>query len=489
MSISGNNTVPDSPSSGPPSWLIHGSLIALGLLAFWPTVGFDFVNWDDPAYVWHNDLIRDWSPSTLYGILTETVTRNYAPLTITTLLIDHTLWGMQPSGYHATNVLLHVVNGILVFLLVRQLVGSSGTAWLTAALFLVHPVQIESVAWISSRKGLLSGTFILAALWVRLRPDADTDSDLRYLLLLGAALLSKALAVVVPPIVLLYDVIVARHSWRDAIVRQVIPGLMSLLLLLKTMAAQHTVLGGLRGHLDLSLPEIVAVDLVILWRYIGMLVWPRELCVLYDPPVSGIGTSVLAAALAWTAVAGLLWMYGRRCRLLIWSVSTFFLLLFPVLNFFRITTLMNDRYLYLPCIPFFAAAVSMVQYAGSADRVERLPSLRIFSGAVRWAVGLSLTVAALLATWRHLPVWQNSFTLWHHAMQHVPQLPTVRMQWALTHHDSGRTRQAVRILQQALIETQPDAADRRRMETAVTQWTAELEQSSRLGTGAGSDRR
>ena len=94
-------------------WWVYASLVIAGLAAFWPSVWFDFVNWDDPAYVLHNDLITSWSPSNLWGVATETVTRNYAPLTILSLLIDHTLWGMNSGGYHATNVLLHIVNGLL----------------------------------------------------------------------------------------------------------------------------------------------------------------------------------------------------------------------------------------------------------------------------------------------------------------------------------------------------------------------------------------
>ncbi|MEZ6063111.1 MAG: hypothetical protein R3C19_22430 [Planctomycetaceae bacterium] len=248
-------------------WWAYASLIAVGLAAFWPSVWFDFVNWDDPAYVWHNNLIKSWSLSNLKGVATETVTRNYAPLTIFTLLIDHTLWGMNPCGYHATNVLLHLLNGILVLLLVRQLTGSRFAAWTTAALFLVHPVQIETVAWISSRKGLLSATFMLAALIVRLRSEPQPKHDAWFIFWLAAALLSKALAVVVPAIVLCYDVFVRRQRFSDSLVRQFVPGLMAVLLLLQTMSSQHSVMGGVRSHLDLNLLQILAVDEVILWKY------------------------------------------------------------------------------------------------------------------------------------------------------------------------------------------------------------------------------
>ncbi|MCH2209989.1 MAG: hypothetical protein MK110_01705 [Fuerstiella sp.] len=466
-----------------PEWTAWGTLVFIGLLAFWPSVWFDFVNWDDPAYVWNNDLIKSWSPSTLYGVATETVTRNYAPLTIGTLLIDHTLWGMQPGGYHATNVLLHLLNGILVYVLTHQLTRNRFVGWLTAALFLVHPVQIETVAWISSRKGLLSATFILAALIVRLKPatiagTADTDpmQDLWYIIWLAAALLSKALAVIVPPIVLLYDVLIARRKFSDALVRQIIPGLMSLILLFRTMASQQSVLGGLRGHFDLSLLQIIGVDATILWQYVGMMIWPTRLCVLYDPPTSGIAGTIVVSGAAWILVAMVAWRLRYRSPTLLWCLSCFLLLLLPVLNFFRITTLMNDRYLYLPCILFFAAGATLL------DRILRGPMKHHNSPAdrykqiTRWSLSLGLVGAALLATTLHLPVWRNSFTLWDHAMTQAPQLPVVRMQLALTYHDSGRNRQAVRTLQQALLECQPDDRDRKRMREAAERWLQEPQQ-------------
>jgi protein O-mannosyl-transferase len=475
-------------------WWACCSLFALGCFAFAPTVQFDFVNWDDPAYVWHNELIRSWSPANLYGVATESVTRNYAPLTILSLLIDHTLWGMEAGGYHATNVILHALNGVLVYLLMRQLTQSGFVAWATAALFLVHPIQIETVAWISSRKGLLSGTLILAALIVRLRPSARAGEDGWYIGFLAAALLSKALAVVVPPIVLLYDIWVRRDRFSDAIVRQVIPGLLSLLLMLHTMGAQNAILGGVRGHMELSLPEIMAVDITILCRYLRMLVYPNDLCVLYDPPTTGILGAVLAGAAAWGIGLTVVWKSRRTHPLWIWGVSSFLLLLFPVLNFFRITTLMNDRYLYLPCIVVFA------MIAAGVSRVMQLVGLavssfsaRILSVPTHSAPTLSKQVplilsgaccfcallASLSATNNYLPVWRNSDSLWAHAMQHVPQLSVVRIQLALTLHDSGRTSEAVQVLAKARQECAADTQDQNRMDEAIRKWNQELAQATR----------
>lgn len=455
-------------------WWAYPTLIIVGLIAFWPSVWFDFVNWDDPSYVWHNDLIKSWSPTNLYGIATESVTRNYAPLTILSLLIDHSLWGMNPCGFHATNVLLHLTNGILVLLLVRQLTGSRFVAFVTAALFLVHPVQIETVAWISSRKGLLSASFMLAALLVRLKPEANSKSDLWYMIWLAAALLSKALAVVVPAIVLSYDLFVRRRKLSEAFPAQIIPGLMALLLLIKTMSAQNSVLGGIRTHFDLSLLQILAVDSTLMWKYLTMLVWPSDLCVLYDPPTSGIHWSVAATAMLWIGLSVTLWKLRHRFPLALCGGLSVLLLMLPVLNLIRITTLINDRYLYLPCIVVFATAAMGLHRLLQVRSQEVSWLIGNGISGLKWTVALSAVIGYLLVTTEQLPVWRNSDTLWNHAMQQVPQLPVVRMQLALTRYDSGQRREAIRILQTAILECEPDELDKERMKDAVRRWSREL---------------
>lgn len=465
------------------SVVLSTGLVVLGLIAFWRSVAFDFVNWDDVSYVQQNELIKSWSPSNLWGIATETVTRNYGPLTIFSFLIDHTLWGQNPSGYHATNVLLHLANGILVFLLLRQLTGNSFVAWLTAALFLVHPVQIESVVWISSRKGLLCSAFLLWAAIVRLRPDVTAKQDVWYVGLLIAALLSKALAIVFPPMVLLYDVLIRREKTATAIARQVIPGMLSLLLLLYTAGAQNTVLGGVRGHMDFSLLHMMAIDVTILWQYIGMLFYPTDLCVMYDPATSGIGLKVFYGCLAWTAVGFVFWKIRRSHPMWIFGALSFLLLLFPVLNFFRITTLMNDRYLYLPSIIVFAMAAGAVHRILRSAEAGADRRVQMIANGLRGTIAVGAIAACLSLTLLHLPVWQNSHALWTHAIQQYPKMPVLRIQMALTVHARGQEREAIRQLQLALLECQPDDLDRERMQGMIDEWQTQIAQRRQIATG------
>lgn len=443
------------------------SLIAAVVFLYWPALGFDFVNWDDPWYVTNNDLIKSWSPSNLGRIATETVTRNYAPITILSFLMDHTLWGLHSTGYHLTNIVLHGLNGVLVFFLLVRLTRNRYIAWTTALLFLVHPVQVETVAWISSRKSLLSATFMLASLIYWFRENRSNKEEGIAILWLCAALLSKAIAVCVPPIVLMYDVLVRRKSVSEAFARQIVPGILAFLLLAVTMSSQTSIMGGLRDHLSLPKIQLLAVDTTLLWRYVGMLVWPRSQCVLYNPPTSGIALGVAFACLGLIAVGRAGWNARTKYPLVTLAIASFYLLFVPVLNLFPLTTLMNDRYLYLPSIAFFGLASGGLVWLFSNAR-EAIGETGVRASGIVLTCGVACMFMA--ATSSYLPVWRDSGTLWGHAMKEAPELMVVRIQQAYTLHASGRETEAMMTLQNALQQCPRESVDRPRVVALLKQW-------------------
>jgi hypothetical protein len=441
-------------------------VILLGLVAavYWPVIGFEFVNWDDPWYVLKNPLIRSWHPANLWRIATEMSVKNYAPLTTLSLLVDHTLFGLQAGGYHFTNVVLHAANVVLVAALASRLTASRSLGLVTAILFAVHPVQIETVAWVSSRKTLLCSLFMLASCLCWLRTERTAQQELWGTLWLALALLAKAAAIVLPPIVLAYDLLVRRKPLAEALPRQLVPGFLCLLLLNLTMSAQTLELGGMREHLVLGKLQILAIDAIIVWKYVQLLAWPSQLSVLYDTPIRGIALQAAAALAAWTVVAIGCWRKRRDAPLAVWAVLTWFLLLAPVLNLFPITTLMNDRYLYLPCTCAFAFAAAVLVQAGRALARRRwactLTAATVFTAVVTYS----------LMTARHLPVWRNDRALWEHTIGCVPRLPVAQIQWADALHASGQRADAVAVLQAALAADRADDADRMRMRQRLAEW-------------------
>lgn len=459
------------------TWFI-ASLIVLTGAVYWPVHSFEFVNWDDPWYVLKNEYIRSWHPSNLWDIATQVINRNYSPMIIFTLLIEHTLFGIEPAGYHVVNVLLHLVNTVLVFTLISRLAKSQSVGWATAAFFAIHPVQLESVAWVSSIKGLVVGAFILAHLNCVMREERTTKQELWGLVFFAVAILSKALTVVVPAIVLLYDMLVCRKKFSDALTRQFIPGMLSVWILLITMGAQASELGGVRDHMDLSKLHILAVDSIILWNYVAMLLCPRQLSVLYNPATTGIATQVAVASLCWIAVGFACWRVRKSHPFVPLAAASFFLLLLPVLNLTPITTLMNDRYLYMPSIPFFALVCVGVKWgcerldAYRAKRSERrtTPSKRHVPGG--WiGIPLAATIPLVIATYEHLPVWQNDQALWENTMARTPSLPLVHIQYAWMLHNSGHHEAAINRLRHTLAEMTPDELDRQRIEETIDEWS------------------
>ena len=456
-----------------PLYWMHG-LYLLGLIAalYWPVTSFPFVNWDDPWYVTNNQLIKSWHPASLWRVATESVARNYAPLTILSLLGDHSLFGLDAGGYHTVNVLLHLVNALLVYQLVSRLAGSTGVGLATAALFAVHPVQIESVAWVSSRKTLLSSTFMLCSLLCWLRPERTGRQELWGTVFLMLGLLSKASAVSIPPIVVAYDALVLRKSLKQSIPRQILPAFLCVLLINLTMSSQTTIVGGIRSHIGLSKLQLLGVDAVILWRYVGMLIAPLQLCVLYDQPTSGIGLQIALSIVGWTVVAWVCWRLRHVYPLVTFAAATWLLLLIPMLNLFPLTTLMNDRYLYLPCVCLFAVATAVLLHAVSwtSQQGRNRNLLRLLG-----SVSVSLLLCGVLLfhsvlTMHRLQVWSSDLVLWEDAAASVPQLCVVQIQLADALHRRGRITEAVVALTQAMAHCDPDDADCERITSRLNDW-------------------
>jgi len=457
-------------------------LVLMVAAVYWPVATFQFLNWDDPWYLTWNNLIKSWHPASLYQVFTEPVARNYAPLTIFSYLVEHTLWGLDPAGYHLTNVVIHAINTVLVLRLVRQLTGHALLSVVLAGLFALHPVQVESVAWISSRKTLLSTTMMLASFECWLRPCRTDRQEGWGLLWLLLGLLCKASVVVVPPIVIAYDVLVARKRLSASLARQVFPIFFCTLLILGTMQAQVTIIGGLRGHLGMSKLQLFGVNLTLLWRYVWMLIWPDRLCVLYDPPTQGIGHLIALSGLAWTVVVAICWRIRHCAPLITWAALSAFLLMVPMLNLFPLTTLMNDRYLYLTCVPVFG-----VLFAGLSQLLQAVTRLLFRSNETWlpnvWNVAAAGAVPVLLAsaawgTLNYLPTWRDPVLLWSHARDEVPQLVTVQVQWALTMEEAGHPAEAAAALHTALRHGHPDEADRQRIRKILDRVEPQSRQTS-----------
>ncbi|MFK7820146.1 MAG: hypothetical protein AB8G99_15600, partial [Planctomycetaceae bacterium] len=224
----------------------------------------------------------------------------------------------------------------------------------------------------------------------------------------------------------------------------------------------------------LSKIHLLAIDTTLLWRYVGMLLYPNQLSVLYDPPTTGIAMAVVAASFGLLCVGIGAWSARKKYPMVTLAIAAFYLLFVPVLNLFPLTTLINDRYLYLPSIAFFGLATS-----GLTCLLEPVKSAigRIGVHGLQLTCTAAAAIALMIGTSAYLPTWRNSETLWTHAVKETPGLMVPRIQKACALKEQGRETDAMRVLNQALADCSRDSIDRPRVESMLEEWLRESAQN------------
>jgi tetratricopeptide (TPR) repeat protein len=406
------------------------ALFALTALLFARAVGNDFVNYDDPDYVTANEHVK--AGLGIKGIkwaLQSGEASNWHPLTWVSHMIDVSLFGLKPWGHHATSVLLHALNAALAFVAFRKLTGALWTSAFFAALFAWHPLRVESVAWVSERKDVLSGTFWFLTLWSyaayvgHRQAGADENGKTRgivgrfYALTLMAfalGLMSKPMLVTLPCVLLLLDVWPLRRIPIDGtfrqnlwpVVREKIP--FFILALASSYATYRVQDSGGSVSAALTLGARLENAVVAVARYLGNFFWPADLAVLYPHPGKWPGGIVMASVVLVFGLTAFAW-WQRRIRPWVgvgwlWFLGT----LVPVVGIVQVgVQSMADRYTYLPMLGVQLAVLWTLRemnLAGSGG--VRL--LGVGAGAVLIGCGV--------LTWRQTGVWQNSFTLFDHAI-------------------------------------------------------------------------
>jgi len=370
------------------------------LAAYGPALHAGFV-WDDDMHVTENETLRS-----LDGLrrlwLERSAVPQYYPLTHTTFWLEYHLWGLAPAGYHAVNLLLHAANALLVWRLLERL-GVPG-AFLAGAIFAVHPIHVESVAWVTERKNLLSGLFYLLAAGAYLRVlgldevGARRRSSSRLealaLVLFGCAVLSKSVAVTLPGAIVLVALWKRGRIERHEIVTLGGALALGLIFSLQTAIIEKVHVGAVGEEWQLSFAQHVLLAGRILWFYLGKLAWPTDLLFVYphwtlDPAQWWQWCFPVAAAL----LGGLLFA-GRRVTghgpivAALYYAGT----LVPALGFFDVYPMrfsfVANHFAYLATIGPIALAASVgVQ---SAARLPRVPREALRAGAVLFVLTLML---------------------------------------------------------------------------------------------------
>jgi tetratricopeptide (TPR) repeat protein len=408
------------------------ALIAVATVAaFLPALQGEFLNWDDDRNFLANPSYRGLGLSNLRWMWTTFLMGHYHPITWMTLGADFVIWGMNPFGYHLTSLLIHSANSVLLFLVIEALLRLAGRpraripALLGALLHALHPLRVESVAWITERRDVCCGFFFLLSLlaWLKhVEAERQGNSSPRWLLLSLAAfacsLLSKALGIMLPAVLLLLDVYPLNRFVPGLKVRllreKAFYGVLSLLdalLMLFAMRSIHAV----RSVATYNIVERAAQAAYGLCFYVVKTLSPINLIPIYriDIPMRlGDAKYVLAMVAAAAGTAALV-VFRRRVPGALVSWLSMVALLLPVLGIavtgFQIAA---DRYTYLALMPAAALAAWALDHLAPADSPFRRPLF-----------GVSAALLAVLGalTWTQCGFWRNSRTLWDHTVAVDPE--------------------------------------------------------------------
>ena len=430
--------------------------LALALLvavSYLPALEAGFV-WDDLIFV-EEAAVHDWSGLWNIWFSPADIEKegHYWPVVYSSFWLEHKLWGLAPLGYHAVNLALHLVNVLLAWLLLQRLAVPG--AWIIAAVFAVHPLHVESVAWVIERKDLLSALFYLAAAltWVRFLKAPRPG---RYGLALGlfaAALLSKSIAVTLPAALLLY------HWWQAGrVTRNDLARLAPFFGVALAITAFDLSFYTSREPLALgySLVERVLIAARVLWFYAGKLAWPSDLAVIYPLwEVSAADPVAWAYVAAAAALAAALWFGRQRLgRGPLAGILFFAVTLSPVLGFvdygYMQFSLVADRFQYLAGLGVMAVLL------GAARRgVDRLPSAARTAAAAALVLVLGMLGAL---TWRQAGIYRDGVTFFSHILAHNPEARDAHLNLVGPLSDAGRLEEALDAARIG-VQRRPDDAD------------------------------
>jgi tetratricopeptide (TPR) repeat protein len=438
------------------NWLFWGSfaLALLVILTYWHALRGGFI-WDDDAHLTENPCIV--GPLGFSGIWT-TPAAVYYPLVLTTFWIEHAIWGLVPMPYHLVSVLVQAGCAVLLWHVLMALRVRG--AWLGAALWALHPVQAESVAWITELKNTQSGFFYLMAIlffikWRSPNPGAKRPNTYYAMALVCAvmAMLSKASTLVLPAVMgLCAWRVEGRWRWRNLLALAPIFFISALGSAWTIWEQQHHS-GALGPEWHHTLAERIVISGKVIWFYLGKLIWPDPLIFIY-PRWKIDATHILAwlpAAAAGALWLALWWWRNGWAKPLFFVFSYFVVALFPVLGFFAVYFF---RYSYVSDHFQYLASMGPLALAGSAF-VAAAESFKPLGAILKPAFAGALVLVLAMLTWQHEEIFQNQQTLWTQTLARNPEATIGRVNLASLAINAGHPEEA--LAQSAmLLEAYPD---------------------------------
>jgi len=396
------------------------------LLVYWPVQHFEFISYDDNVYVTTNRHIQSgltWTNIKWAFITTETA--NWHPLTWLSLMVDHELYALNAGGYHWTNLLLHLVNTMLLLILLSRITGSFWKSAFVAALFGLHPLHVESVAWVAERKDVLSGFFGLLTLLAYSdfvhRPARKSYYLTLFLFILS--LLSKPMLVTLPFAMLLLDywplnrfntnpieLFISPNQFSTGYLKQIWPFvwekapffILSVISGIITIVAQHQ--GGATSSLTVLPFELRLINAVVSYAlYIKKMFWPLDLALLYPHPLSWPLRQICLSFAVLFSLSVLVFVFRRNRPYLAVGWLWYLGMLIPVIGIIQVgNQALADRYTYLPLIGVFI----MITW-GMSDMLKNFKCHRM----IYCFLSLGSLIFFIIISIHQLNFWQDSISV------------------------------------------------------------------------------
>jgi protein O-mannosyl-transferase len=453
-------------------------LVALIWGVFGQTLGFGFVNYDDPLYVLQNPNVR--AGLSWHGVawaFAHVHSQNWHPLTSISHMLDCQLFGLKAGGPHFVNVLLHTIAALVLFLTLNKMTGNFWQSAFASALFAIHPLRVESVAWISERKDVLSGVFFMCTLAAYVR-YARKQTLLNYLgvfLLFACGLMAKPTLVTLPLILLLLDYWpLGRSNFRRLLVEKIPLFVLSLAAAVATVVVQNLALG---TTAKLAVGARIANALISYIEYLRQFFWPADLSPFYIHPENRLSILQIGLALILLLAisAAALWLRRTRPYFFV-GWFWYLLMLLPVIGIIQVGLQGHaDRYTYLPQI---GLCIAVTWALGNLLARWR----------VRWPVLISSAAAVIMAlaflAWRQTSHWHDSEALWRHALALEPNNDVANAGLGGTLFAQGKSDDAIGHYERAIHSRPGNAAaqdglalalaNQQRFDEAVEHWQKSL---------------
>jgi len=422
-------------------------VLAVTFIVLSPALQNKFTNLDDTQYLVENPVVKELNAENIKTIFSEQFVGNYQPITMLSYMVEYTLWGLNPFGYHLMNLLFHLLGTLLVFHIIKKLSGNDLIAFITSLLFGIHPLHVESVAWIAERKDVLYGFYFLWALYLYILHTKQEKQFSKYflfsLILFVFALLSKAQAVVLPVVFFAVDFLMKGKFTKKTILEKIPFFVLAVAFGLIAIKVQGKA-GAMQTFQYFPFYERILFSCYAFMTYLHKLILPINLSCFYpypetDDKINTVWVYLSPAVLL--ALSFIIWKYFRTYKVVLFGVAFFLITIALVLQLLPIgDALYADRYTYIPSIGLFFIASHYL-----APHLKNKMIMIIASAFLLFYCYL---------TFQRTKVWHDSITLYTDAIDNGYKAAIIYNNRGAVLADSTRNEEALKDFT-SLVELKP----------------------------------